>query len=51
MPELTYDGKHFVLLSTYRARIDETRYVRVPEGMRTNFASIPWFARWLISPT
>lgn len=26
------------------------RTVRVPAGYRSNFATIPWFARWLISP-
>jgi len=29
---------------------DSRRKVIVAKGSRTNFASIPWFARWLISP-
>lgn len=26
-----------------------TRYVIIPEGTRTNYASIPWWLRWLMS--
>lgn len=49
-PELWYDGRHFELMRTYRAELPDGRYILVPEGVRTNFGSIPWFVRWLISP-
>lgn len=29
---------------------DRDQFVIVPVGYRTNFASVPWFARWLVSP-
>lgn len=29
---------------------DKSRKVIIAKGSRTNFASIPWWARWLISP-
>ena len=34
----------------YRLPLDHRQYVMIPEGYETNFASIPWFVRWLISP-
>lgn len=29
---------------------NETALLIIPKGSKTNFASIPWFLRWLISP-
>lgn len=26
------------------------RYIEIPKGFRTDFASIPWFARWFVTP-
>ena len=36
----------------YRDNIYITKfYLWIPSGIRTNFASVPWTARWLVSPT
>ena len=35
---------------TYRLPWDHHQYVRIPERYETNFASIPWFLRWVVNP-
>ena len=39
---------HFILTKPFEVRVFGTEY-RAPSGYATNFASVPWFARWLIS--
>lgn len=39
---------YFVLTQPFDVRIFATEY-RVPIGYATNFASVPWCARWLVS--
>jgi len=37
------------LTDTWHAKLPDGRYIAVPRGVKTNFASIPWFGRWLVS--
>lgn len=39
-----------VMAMSWSIIVDNTMYT-VPAGTRSNFASIPWYARWLISQT
>lgn len=38
------------LRADWWAELPDGRYLFLPQGHRTNFGSIPWFVRWLISP-
>ena len=56
IPQLAYDPetKTFVLMERYCYNFHwvkkHKKSVTLPRGMVTDFASIPWFGRWLISP-
>ena len=50
--QLNADGTSWRLLEplTYHVgSVDSQEIIEVPEGSPTDFASVPWFARWLIS--
>lgn len=52
-PRFTLDARRrFVLLEdyVYRCPWNPLQFVVIPKGYRTNFASIPALARWLVSP-
>lgn len=51
-PLLTIREGKIILADSFQYRFPwkTDEYVVVPMGYRTNFASIPWIARWLISP-
>lgn len=50
--ELMHNGLFRLKQSyTYVFPWDEDCRVVIPMGMLTNFASIPWFARWVVSRT
>ncbi|MCR9257378.1 MAG: DUF1353 domain-containing protein [Alphaproteobacteria bacterium] len=51
------DGDNYVVLRDYTVRYrraddpDKWHKVTVPAGFLTDLASVPWFARWLVSKT
>ena len=49
-PILTIQRGLFVLVRRWTVVLPNGKWVDIPAGFATNFASIPWFARWLISP-
>lgn len=46
--QLPNGAAHFILTKPFEVRVFGDEY-RAPSGYATNFASVPWFARWLIS--
>lgn len=51
MPILTPHGSRWQLVRRFDYAVPGTDYrVSIPAGFSTNFASVPWYARWLISP-
>lgn len=49
-PILTIQRGLFVLVRRWTVVLPNGKWVDIPAGFATNFASIPWFVRWLISP-
>ena len=51
-PVVRVSGGAFILEEAFKYHFPwkPAEYVVVPEGYKTNFASIPWAARWLVSP-
>jgi hypothetical protein len=49
-PKIEIRSGKFYLTEEYKYIFDDGKYVVVPEGYETNFASIPWYFRWLINP-
>lgn len=50
-PILTPHGSRWQLVRRFDYAVPGTDYrVSIPAGFSTNFASVPWYARWLISP-
>lgn len=49
-PKLEVINGGFYLTEKFRYTFRNRKYVVVPSGYRTNFASIPAVGRWLISP-
>ena len=50
--QLNADGASWNLLEPLEYHVgaaDSTEIIVVPEGFRTDFASVPWFVRWLVS--
>ena len=49
-PVLTISHGIFRLVRRWMPELPNGKWVDIPAGFETNFASIPWFVRWLISP-
>ncbi len=50
--QLGPEGKSWTLLEPLEYHVgapDSDEVIVVPEGTRTDFASVPWFATWLVS--
>ena len=50
--QLNADGASWSLLEPLEYHVgaeDSTEIIVAPEGFRTDFASVPWFVRWLVS--
>jgi hypothetical protein len=51
-PQVTEDGaSYFQLVEDWKVTLDDGTWLVVPKGSRSNFASVPWFFRWIISST
>lgn len=45
-----YDGKWWKTIVALEYMVDG-KYIKIPPGYITDLGSIPWYARWLISPS